>query len=379
MILGSLTLHDFRCFQRTEFHPSPGLNLLSAPNASGKSSILEAICVLLRLQSPRAGTLAETIRHNVPGFSLNGLCGDRRLACHLSRTEGRKLLLDDVAQGRSDDYLRVGLVAFFSNEDIELIRGTSSKRRRYLDFLGSQCDPGYLKNLRAYERALRSRNFLLKDGPHRGRELSAYDGPLIAAGNYLGEARARLCEELSPIFERFVRAISTRFETMQLRHERSGGDDLAAALAASATEERRLRQTVVGPHRDDIALELDGALAGTFASEGQQRTCAIALRLAQAELIRSRRGEQPIYLLDDVFGELDTERRRRLLAALPPDAQRILTTTTWQWLDEAGDAAHWTISTGEARSAVRLIQKTEPTGLEPATSAVTGQRSNQLS
>ena len=142
MILGSLTLHDFRCFQRTEFHPSPGLNLLSAPNASGKSSILEAICVLLRLQSPRAGTLAETIRHNVPGFSLNGLCGDRRLACHLSRTEGRKLLLDDVAQGRSDDYLRVGLVAFFSNEDIELIRGTSSKRRRYLDFLGSQCDPG---------------------------------------------------------------------------------------------------------------------------------------------------------------------------------------------------------------------------------------------
>lgn len=346
MILGSLTLHDFRCFSRAKFRPSPGLNLLSAPNASGKSSILEAICVLLRLQSPRAGTLAETIRHTAEGFSLGGRCDDRHLACHLSRKDGRRLLLDDLPQGKSENYLRVGLVAFFSNEDIELIRGTSLKRRRYLDFLGAQCDPGYLKNLRAYERALRSRNLLLKDGPHRGRELSAYDGPLITAGSYLGEVRARLSEELQPLVARCVHAISPRGEVAQLRYERSGGDDLATALSASASEERRLRQTVVGPHRDDIALELDGALAGTFASEGQQRTCALALRLAQAELIRARRGAPPIYLLDDIFGELDTERRRRLLSALPSDAQRILTTTTWQWLDEVCDAVHWTIRDG---------------------------------
>jgi DNA replication and repair protein RecF len=344
MGLASITLHDFRCFPRAEFHPAPGLNLLSAPNASGKSSILEAICILLRLQSPRAGALAETIRHTADGFSLDGRCGDRHLACHLSRSEGRRLLLDDLPQRKSDDYLRVGLVAFFSNEDMELIRGTSSKRRRYLDFLGSQCDAGYLKNLRAYERALRSRNFLLKDGPHRGRELSAYDGPLIAAGEYLATVRSRLCEELGPLFASHVHAISTRGETTRLRYERSGGEDLAAALAASANEERRLRQTVVGPHRDDITLELDGAVAGTFASEGQQRTCALALRLAQAELIRSRRGAPPIYLLDDIFGELDTDRRHRLLAALPSDAQRILTTTTWQWLDETSDASSWTIT-----------------------------------
>jgi DNA replication and repair protein RecF len=351
MILGSLTLHDFRCFPRAEFRPAPGLNLLSAPNASGKSSILEAICTLLRLQSPRAGALAETVRHGAEGFSLEGLCGDRHLACHLSRNEGRKLLLDDLPQRKSDEYLRIGLVAFFSNEDMELIRGTSSKRRRYLDFLGSQCDAGYLKNLRAYERALRSRNFLLKDGPHRGRELSAYDGPLIAAGEYLSAVRSRLCEELEPFFARHVHAISTRGETTRLHYERSGGEDLAAALAASANEERRLRQTVVGPHRDDIALELDGAVAGTFASEGQQRTCALALRLGQAELIRTRRGTTPIYLLDDIFGELDTDRRHRLLAALPADAQRILTTTTWQWLEEASEASSWTITAGRIATA----------------------------
>lgn len=94
MTLDFLTLHDFRCFTRAEFRPAPGLNLLAAPNASGKSSILEAICVLLRLQSPRAGALAETIRHGTPGLSVAGRCGDRELRCHLSREEGRKLLLD---------------------------------------------------------------------------------------------------------------------------------------------------------------------------------------------------------------------------------------------------------------------------------------------
>jgi len=343
-MLSSLVLHDFRCFERAEFVPSPGLNLISAPNASGKSSLLEAICVLLRLQSPRAGALAETIKHGAASFTLRGKTAGRELKCHLSREEGRQLLLDDVPQRKSDEYLRVGLVAFFSNEDIELVRGTSSKRRRFLDFLGSQCDAGYLKNLRAYERALRSRNFLLKEGPHRGKELSAYDGPLITAGEYLAKVRAQLCEELEPAVAKHIGAISTRGEATTLRYERSGGPDFAAALAESASEERRLRQTVVGPHRDDIALELDGAAAASFASEGQQRTFSLALRLAQADLIRARRGAPPIYLLDDIFGELDPDRRRRLLSALPADSQRILTTTTWQWLDEtAAEPQHWRI------------------------------------
>lgn len=347
MELSRLELHDFRCFPRVVFEPAPGLNLLSAPNASGKSSILEAVCVLLRLQSPRAKTLTETIQHQAAGLSLRGQCGPRQLECHLSRTEGRKLLLDDVTQGRSDNYLGLGLVAFFSNDDMELIRGSSTKRRRYLDFLGAQCDPGYLKHLRAYERALRSRNFLLKDGPHRARELAAYDGPLITSGTYLGQVRQQLCAELAPLVARHAQTISTRGESTQLHYQRSGGDDLAGSLTSSAAEERRLRQTVVGPHRDDIALELDGAAAGTFASEGQQRTFALALRLAQAELIRTRRGTTPIYLLDDIFGELDTDRRRRLLSALPSDAQRILTTTTWQWLEVTGEALHWTIRNGQ--------------------------------
>jgi len=117
-----------------------------------------------------------------------------------------------------------------------------------------------------------------------------------------------------------------------------------------------LRQTVVGPHRDDIALELDGAAAASFASEGQQRTFSLALRLAQADLIRARRGAPPIYLLDDVFGELDPERRRRLLGVLPADSQRLLTTTTWQWIGEGEgrDSSYWEIEDLQVKAAPSL-------------------------
>lgn len=349
MPLESIHLRDFRCFERADFAPSPGLNLIAAPNASGKSSLLEAICVVLRLQSPRTGTLAETIRHGEPGFTLSGRFGDRELKCHLARKEGRRLLLDDVPQRKSDEYLRTGLIAFFSNEDIELVRGPSSRRRRFLDFLGSQCDPGYLKNLRAYERALRSRNFLLKEGPHRRREISAYDGPLLGSGKYLAAARSQLCSELAPAVAAHAIAIGAQGEIATLDYECSGGADFAAALASSASEEQRLRQTVVGPHRDDVAIGLNGVAASSFASEGQQRTLSLALRLAQADLIRARRGAPPIYLLDDIFGELDPGRRRRLLTALPTDSQRILTSTTWQWLyaKHAEPPTSWTISHGQ--------------------------------
>lgn len=343
MTLGSLTLRDFRCFNNTEIHPSPGLNLVSAPNASGKSSLLEAICILLRLQSPRAGTLSETIRHGSQGFSILARVGHRQLACHLGATEGRRLLLDNVPQRKSQDYLRIGLVAFFSSNDIELIRGTSSKRRRFLDFLGSQCDASYLKNLRAYERALRARNFLLKEGPHRQRELAAYEAPFIENGSYLAQVRAHLCNDLTPLVAHYVQTISGHGEIATLHYRRSGEDNLQAALTASLPEEQRLRQTVIGPHRDDITLELNGVSAHTYASEGQQRTLALALRLAQAKLIHARRNSLPLYLLDDIFGELDTERRHRLLAALPPNAQSILTTTSWQWLENANHASRWII------------------------------------
>jgi DNA replication and repair protein RecF len=228
-------------------------------------------------------------------------------------------------------------VAWISNDDLQLVRGSGTQRRRYLDFLGAQIVGDYLRKLRAYERALRSRNALLKDNRPR-REIAAFDPPLLDAGTVLLAARAELCETLRPAVTAACRQISGGHETLEITYHPGSGPDFAAALEKSRDEETRLRATVVGPHRDEVDIALEGRKAVTFASEGQQRSVALALKLAQARALETAASKPPLYLIDDVFGELDPLRRNNLLAALPPDAQKLITTTSLDWLELPGDA-----------------------------------------
>jgi DNA replication and repair protein RecF len=336
-MLKELRLRDFRCFAEKEFHPAPGLNFLIGPNAQGKTSLLEAACILLRLQSPRTASLGEAVRFDQPGFGLDGYWNERHL--HVKYAGALKAFaLDSKPQSRSADYLAVARVAWISNDDLQLVRGGGSQRRRYLDFLGAQVVPEYLRKLRAYERALRSRNALLKNNRPR-REIAAFDGPLIEAGVVLLTARAELCAILGPLVTAACRQISGREETLEIAYRPGSGPDFAAALQESHDEETRLRTTVVGPHRDDLEVSLDGRKAATFASEGQQRSVALALKLAQARALENEAGRPPLFLIDDVFGELDSLRRNNLLAALPVDAQKLITTTSIDWLETPQDAA----------------------------------------
>lgn len=335
-MLRDLWLRDFRCFDQMEFHPSPGLNFIIGPNARGKTSLLEAACILLRLQSPRTTTLSDAVRFDHPGFGLDGHWNERHM--HVKFAGALKAFaLDSKPQSRSSDYLAVARVAWISNDDLQLVRGSGTQRRRYLDFLGAQIVVDYLRKLRAYERALRSRNALLKDNRPR-REIAAFDPPLLDAGTVLLDARAELCEALRPAVTTACRQISGGHETLEITYRPGSGPDFAAALAASRDEETRLRATVVGPHRDDVEITLEGRKAATFASEGQQRSVALALKLAQARALETAASRPPLYLIDDVFGELDPLRRNNLLAALPPDAQKLITTTSLDWLELPGDA-----------------------------------------
>ena len=244
----------------------------------------------------------------------------------------KKLALDSVEQRTAAEYLKIGRAVWFSNGDIALVRGAADERRRYLDFVATQLDPVYRRHLRDYEKALRSRNRLLKMPAPRWREVAAFDEPLVAAGTALMRARNRLIALLEPHAVEAQAAIGGGAgETLAMRYQPgSGPGEFEANLTASREEDLRLRQTRVGPHRDEVVLEINSH-GSELASEGQQRTLALALRLAQARLIAAQREVLPLLLLDDIFGELDPSRRNALLAHLPAGAQQIITTTHLDW------------------------------------------------
>jgi DNA replication and repair protein RecF len=330
LVLTHLSLRHFRCFHSLECEFVPGMNIFVGANAQGKTSLLESICVLARLQSPRTSRLGDAVQHGRRGFVVDGHIAGRHMQFYYA-PQRKKLALDSVTQTGTADYLEVARVVWFGSADIDLVRTGADLRRRFLDFLGTQLDATYRQTLRAYERALRSRNHLLKAPRPDWREIAAFDGPLIEHGTALTVSRAKLLHDLEPHAAAGQRAMSGAAEELRLNYVKGSGEDFATALAAGRETDARLRQTGTGPHRDDIELLLGGRLPA-FASEGQQRCMAIALKLGQARLLEARWGHPPLLLLDDVFGELDLERRNALLGHLPANAQQMITTTHLDWL-----------------------------------------------
>lgn len=345
MHLRALNLNQFRCFESLRLELAPGITLFHGNNAQGKTSILEAVCVLLRLQSPRASGLRECVRFSEGEFAVGGyLAGEDRAELRVQfRESGRRLLVDGETQKRSGDYLRhSALVVWMANDDLDLVRGGGAGRRRYLDFMASQMVPGYRPALRTYEHALRSRNTLLKrDASPKWPEIDAYTRLLHEHGEILTRTRRDLVAALAVKAAEAQRQVSGSDEALDLSYASASGenDDLAATLLARRGEETRRRQTVAGPHRDDLVLALNGMPAAKFASEGQQRTVALALKLGQTKLFLDARPDPPVMLIDDVFGELDPARRNALMAAWPEESQKLITTTHLDWLDERFDDA----------------------------------------
>ena len=333
-VLRSLRLMDFRCFGSLALEVPAAGGLLVGANAAGKTSVLEALCVLIRLHSPRTHRMATLARIGGSGFGIAGDPWGCERQVRYSR-EGLLLKAADQTRASNSDYLDDGgLVVWMGNEDLELVRGPGEARRRYLDFIGAQIDPAYRRSWSRYRRALRAKNLLLKAGRPRDAEIFAYEEILIEHGAVLMATRASLVEQLAPLATAAQCAVGGRDETLTMHYLPASGQDLRESMLQAREREARLRQTVVGPHRDELALRLHGMPAADFASEGQQRTIALSLKLAQGRLLESRGGKAPIYLIDDIFGELDPERRNALLAHLPTSAQKWITTTHLAWLQE---------------------------------------------
>lgn len=333
-MLTALRLRNFRCYDTLRWEiPAEGAVLIGG-NAQGKTSLLEALCFALTLHTPRAARLDRLARHGCDhfGLSLDTDGGTRRLLW-----EKRKLAMSVNGAERRDyaDYLAdAAPVAWLGNSDRELVSGPAEKRRAFLDFLGAQWHPAYRSALQAYRKALKSRNALLRH-PRRSRAaLDSYAALLVRHGAVLTTLRLQLLELLRPHTAHHHRSISSGQETPGLAYLPSTDQPLAEALERCLDADERAGFTTVGPHRDDMLLSIGGLSAAEFASEGQQRTLATSLLLAQATLLQEETGQAPILLIDDIFGELDPARRMALLAALPAEAQLFITTTHLDWMKD---------------------------------------------
>jgi DNA replication and repair protein RecF len=290
----------------------------------------------MRLQSPRTSARTDFIRFGAKACVIEGRWNDTRLRFGQSATT-RRLAVDEAICGRSGEYLKsTARVVWMDHADMNLARGSAEHRRRYLDFAAAQLFPDYLPALKNYERALRSRNFLLKrDAVIAWKQVDAYGAQLAAHGEILTRRRAELVHRLAPYVQEGHAAVSGATEDAAAAYVRGfEGGSLEQALLDARETEQRTRSTAVGAHRDELRLEVNGRDAGAFASEGQQRTLCLALKLGQAKVLEEGAGEPPLLLLDDIFGELDKRRRKALLEHLPSHAQKIITTTFMDWADE---------------------------------------------
>jgi len=351
--LAHLRLRDFRNYARLDVDFAPGFHLLLGDNAQGKTNILEAVYLMATLRSFRGVGGAQMIRHGAKGYFVGGNVvgqGDHEIKMYWALRE-RKLSLDGQPVKKLADYFGALRTVVFCTEDLQLIKGTARARRRFIDLLLAQTNSIYLPLLQRYMHTVRARNALLKQRTVDEAALESFSAELVKLGNDLIRARRELVPKFSPLARLAYRRISNDAEELRIEYQPSVKNDFAVELAQSRARERTFRATLVGPHRDELQLLQNEKSAAQFGSEGQKRTLAIALKMAQAEFLAGLHGSPPILLIDDVMGELDVKRRSGFLPLLEQarktSGQVFMTCTEENWPRELGGDLHrWQVQSG---------------------------------
>ena len=354
MRLRKLSVHHFRNVGFAAVELVGRQQFLVGANGQGKTNLLEAIGFLTALRSFRSADNKVLIQHEQRDAAIACVVEHERLGetevTIKVRPEGKEVWCDQTRITRLADYLGKFPTVVFSSQDIQLVRGSPTLRRRWLDLTLAAMDAAYLRVLQSYTRALADRNALLKTGRATAAELSAFEQALAPAAAELIALRAAGVRVLSATLQTAYAGLSDGAEEATIAYQPNFGDATAEALLgrfeAGRARDTQFRTTLVGPHRDDLAFSVRGVAAKDFASEGQQRSAVLALRLAQTAWFREKSGVRPVLLADDVLGELDPARRRRFWTAIGGEAQVIATGThlpdadlgAWQVFDVQGGA-----------------------------------------
>lgn len=326
MLLRVLTQLNYRNLTTPRVEFCGGINAVVGANASGKSNLLEAAYLACTGELP-GGTIAETVRlGEEEGFvSAKIEREDGVSLTEIGLAPGRKVVRLDGQSVRAFDLARVSAAVLITPEDAELVHGSPSKRRNYLDSLLSRLSLRYALLHREYLRVVEQRNALLK-GYGDDPTLGVWTERFTELGNEVTAMRGRAVTRIADISRETYADIAGDGKTLEVRLQRDEAD-LTHALSESRTEERARGVTVVGPHRDDLGLELGGHSVQAYGSRGEARTASLALRVAEYTLLRERHGEAPVLLLDDFTAELDANRRAYLLA-LAADTPQVLVSGT---------------------------------------------------
>lgn len=339
MLINKLTLTNFRNYESCEFLPEKGINLIVGENAQGKTNLLEAVFLCCFGRSHRTSREKDMIAYDAP-FSLIQLSSERTATTHelsirLTREEGRKIKSDGLPLNRIGELMGLLNCVLFAPEHLSIVKDGPAERRRFLDMELSQTYPAYFFLLQQYNRALRQRNMLLKtlrEQPELRSTLPDWNAQLASLGWKIMVYREAFCARLSRLASENHADISGGREQLKVQYQpQCGADDEASLLRLieeGTQEDIRRLTSLRGPHRDEMALTLDGREIRAFGSQGQQRTAALSIKLSELDLIYAETGEWPILMLDDVMSELDDRRQKYLLERILP-VQTLVTTTSF--------------------------------------------------
>jgi DNA replication and repair protein RecF len=356
-----VSLVDFRSYRRLEWRPDTGVNLLIGPNGAGKTNLLESVAYLATLKSfrsvPDKGLISDEAESAVIRAGLQGDERERLIEIEIPRQGARITQVDKTRLRRTADLLGVLRVIAFLPEDLDLIKRGPSQRRDLLDDIAVQLWPAAHLDQSEYERSLRQRNAFLKQGQPDEATLAVWDSRLSQAGGRVLARRARVVQTLSPMLAGAYAEIAHSQTEAQFTYEPTWdggldkstaadfGDRLAEALERSRRVDYERRMTTVGPHRDEPGFSIDGHEARIHGSQGEQRTMALAVKLAAHRAVASAVGEPPVLLLDDVFSELDQGRAKALANAIPSGTQTMITTARPEDVPISGSV--WNVGGGQ--------------------------------
>lgn len=350
MILSEFHLYQYRNIQSFDWQPHSRANLLIGSNAQGKTNLLEAIFLLGTTKSLRTGSDADDLikEDKKEAFVQGKVKRDqpevtRELEILLKRGEARQVRLNGKKLTPFSKIFGQLTVVLFVPEDLQLVKAGPAARRYYLDLEISQASPQYLAALQTYQRALKQRNSAIRmvaEGKAKWDAVEAFDEAIVVSGAEIVLYRIEALKEIEPLAAAVQARVAGReAEHLELKYISSlvPGSEIPSVDAIAHEFRRRLRQraadervrgtTLSGPHRDDLEIVLSGKPARLFASQGQQRTTALALKLAEVQFLAKRLNENPILLLDDVLSELDLQRQSALLGLLDEHVQTFVTST----------------------------------------------------